>query len=106
MAILIIFSLSESNVENKSKALLTYMSFSLSRGNLKSILDSINLIIGRKRPYLAIIVNKINYHSFLYVFFLPDNADLKFEFTELIAQIDEVAQTCLRKTGISNHNKN
>ena len=46
----------------------------------------------------------MKYHSFLHVFF-ADNADLKFEFTELIAQIDEVAQTCLRKTG-KNHNNN
>ena len=41
------FRLATTNVEEKSEAILIYLSFNLARGHLKAILNSLNIILGK-----------------------------------------------------------
>ncbi len=42
------FRLATTNGEDKSEAILIYLSFNLARGHLKAIINSLNIILGKK----------------------------------------------------------
>jgi len=44
--------LESTNIEDKSEAILIYLSFNLARGHLKSVLDSIFIILGQFKMLL------------------------------------------------------
>ena len=65
--------MSTTNLEEKTEAILVYLTFNLARGHLKSILDSIFIIL--------------------------ENYELDYEYLNIISKIEEASTASLRKTG-------